>query len=51
MGESSDILIRPVILLVVHARLACGGEQAVFCGASSRRCKPFCISACCRPRI
>ena len=51
MGESGDTLIRPVILLVVHVRLARGGEQAVFCGASSRRCKPFCISECRRPRI
>ena len=25
MGESGDALIRPVILLVVHVRLACGG--------------------------
>ena len=29
MGELGDTLIRPVILLVVHIRLACGGEQAV----------------------
>ena len=41
MGESGDALIRPIVLLVVHVRLACGGEQAVFCGASSRRCTPF----------
>ena len=33
MGESSDILICPIILLVVHVRLARGGELAVFCGA------------------
>ena len=45
MGESGDARICPVILLVVHVRLACGNEQAVLCGASSRRCKPFCISA------
>ena len=37
MGESGDILIRPVILLVVNVRLARGSEQAVLCGASSRR--------------
>ena len=39
MGESGDALVRPVILLVVHVRLTYGGEQAVLCGASSRRCK------------
>ena len=51
MGESGDALIRPVILLVVHVRLACGGGQAMLCGASSRRCKPFWISVCHRPKI
>ena len=40
----SDALVRPVTFLVVHARLAGGGEQAVLCGASARRCKPFWIS-------
>ena len=39
MGECGDALVRPVILLVVHVRLTYGGEQAVLCGASSRRCK------------
>ena len=51
MGESGGALIRPVILAGVHVRSACGAEQAVLCGASSRRCKPFWISACLRPRI
>ena len=46
MSESGDIVIRPVVLLVAHVRLARGGEQAVFCGASSRRCKPLHYSFC-----
>ena len=29
MGESGEALVHLVILLVVHVRLACGGEQAV----------------------
>ena len=39
MGESSDALVRPIIFLGVHVRLAGGGQQAVLCGASAHCCK------------